>query len=107
MTSAQEMQTMEHAAELLRGEPWRWTVTIEYPGFLCVAFDNGDGTSRYYAAGYANPTLTVDQQNHDGSKVINGVDTGVRIEELDGYRFAIHTAAAIDRMEHMGVECRR
>lgn len=102
MTNAQT-QILEHAAQLLRGEPWRWTVTIEYPGYLSVAFDNDNGTRRYYAAGFANKTLTVDltSEDDDGSGAsADGIDTGVPCANLDGYRFAIHTAAAIDRMEH-------
>jgi len=55
-----EMQILEDAKELLTGAPWHWTVTIDYPGYLWITF--ADGTRHYgYAAGFANPTLTVDQ----------------------------------------------
>lgn len=98
-----QIKTLEHAAALLRGEPWRWAVTIEYPGFISIAFDNGDGTRRYYAAGFANQTLTIDltSEDDDGSGAsADSVDTGIAVANLDGYSFAIQTAAAIDRMEH-------
>jgi hypothetical protein len=97
-----EMQTLEQAAQLLQGAPWHWSVTIEYPGFLLVAFDDGYGDRRYYAAGFANVTLTVDQQDRNGTETTLSVDTRVPTANLDGYRFAVHTAAAIDRMEHDG-----
>src|SRR5262245_10142361 len=89
------------AAALLNAPPFRgsWIATVEYPGYLQVTIDNGDGTSRAYAAGFANPTLTVNTQHEDGSAE-RGVDTQVPCVELDGFRMAVHVAAAIDRLEH-------
>jgi hypothetical protein len=111
MTDQRETATLQHAAELLSSAPWYWTVTVEYPGFLFVqisegndepdAADDDDETTRYYAAGFANVTLTVDRhKTADGSEVLSSVDTHVRCAELDGYRMAVHVAAAIDRLEH-------
>jgi hypothetical protein len=99
-----EMDTLQHAAELLRADPWQWQVTVEYPGFLLVQIVESpdDDNTRYYAAGFANPTLTVDRQSRDGGECLASVDTRVHCADLDGYRMAIHVAAAIDRMEHAG-----
>jgi hypothetical protein len=99
MTDARETEMLEDAAGLLTGAPWYWAVTVEYPGYLCVSFDAGEDTARAYAAGFANPTLTVDRQTSDGVSVAS-VDTRIECRTLDGYRLAVHTAAAIDRMEH-------
>ena len=90
---------LSHAADLLRGEPFAWTVTVEYPGYLLVTFPNFDGTCRAYAAGFANPTLTVHTVAADGTEG-EGIDTRIPCGELDSYRLAIHVAAAIDRLEH-------
>jgi len=102
MSQASQSEILHDAAELLREAPFGWTVTVEYPGYLWVAINNGDDEeTRYYAAGFANPTLTVDQQDEHCERTYRSVDTHVATHMLDGYRLAIHTAAAIDRMEHL------
>jgi hypothetical protein len=104
MTRADQLNVLEHAAELLTAAPWHWTVTVEYPGYLLIwvmADDDADDIDkRGYAAGFANTTLTVDQTTADGNPTAVAVDTKVPCDELNGYRMAVHVAAAIDRMEH-------
>lgn len=101
---AEDMRTLEQAAELLRGQPWGWSVSVEYPGYGLVTFSaEVFGVFRAYAFGFANPTLTVDRVDEQGASV-NGesVDTGAPCCELDGYGVAVHVAAAIERMERCG-----
>lgn len=95
---------LESTASLLHRDPWQWNVTVEYPGCLVVSFDNGDGTSRYYVTGDANPTFTVDYYDtdksyEDGTPTSHG-DTRLSVADFDHYRLAIQFAATIDRMEH-------
>ena len=97
----EQLRILEQAASRLSASPFHWRATVEYPGFLLVSIDNGEGGTRDYAAGFANPTLTVNTSHEDG-RAEHGVDTGVPCVELDGYRMAVHVAAAIDRMEHEG-----
>jgi len=69
-----ELDILTYAAELLSGAPWNWRATVEYPGFLLVTFTED---VRSYAAGFANPTLTVDQHDQSGAVTGHGVDTKV------------------------------
>jgi hypothetical protein len=102
MTDERQMATLQHAFTLLSMAPFHYKVSIEYPGFLQVAFEDEDEPEghRYYAAGFANPTLTVHRDYPDGRSGCPCVDTKVPCDELDGFRMAIHVVAAIDRLEH-------
>lgn len=95
---------LKQAATILEGPPFVWRATVEYPGFLMVTFRDGvsEDNDRVYAAGLENPTLTVDRLRPADSEVLGSWDTEVPCVELDGYRLAIHVAAAIDRLEHEG-----
>src|SRR5215467_12250930 len=97
-TPEQQQAIMNQAADILTSSPFEWKVTVEYPGYVAVVTVADGDEPRYYAAGFANDTLTVDQQTRDGEHTTRTVDTHVPVYALDGYRFAIHVAAAIDRM---------
>lgn len=95
---------LQATAGMLQDSPWQWDVTVEYPGFLSVSFDNGDGTRRYYVTGDANDTFTVDYYEtdkayEDGRPSRHG-DTKLHVSEFNHYRLAIQFAATIDRMEN-------
>ena len=102
MTDTRETDILKQAYVLLSAAPFQFEVSIEYPGFLQVKFEDEDEPDgyRYYAAGFANPTLTVHRDYPDGRPGCASVDTQVSCVELDGYRMAVHVAAAIDRLEH-------
>ena len=96
-------QTMLAAIEILKQAPFSFSATYEYPGFILVSFDNGDGTTRHYQTGAANPTYTVDYlPTGEIGENGEGGDTGLRVDDttVTGYSLAVQFAAVIDRIEN-------
>lgn len=90
------------AIEILKQAPFSFAATYEYPGFILVSFDNGDGTTRHYQTGTANATYTVDYLPTGGENSDEGGDTGLRVDDttVTGYSLAVQLAAVIDRIEN-------
>ena len=97
-------QTMLAAIEILKQAPFAFAATYEYPGFISVSFNNGDGTTRHYQTGAANTTYTVDYlpTGEMGESGDEGGDTGLRVDDpsVTGYSLAVQFAAVIDRIEN-------
>jgi hypothetical protein len=100
MTDERENEIMNEAFTILSMAPFHYQLSIEYPGFLLIKFEDEDEPDgyRYYAAGFANPTLTVHRDHPDGRPAEASVDTRVPCVTLDGWRMAILIVAAIDRL---------